>query len=148
MAIVPKLLLLVPDSGTLIGLQALTGPTASPRQGPLSVITPIVAERLAQLQTVQYDPMGAAPPKLVKKILDLKFVEMRELLPEAWPDDPQTTPDLSGQQRHVHHPPITNIITWLECFGRMAAILCTKYPEKAIELWAYQSSILKAAKNF
>lgn len=148
MANIPELPLLAPGSGTLTGSQALTGPTASPRHGPLSTIMPIVVGRSAQPQPAQYDPTAAVPPKLVKKILDLEFVEMRELVPEAWQDDPQAAPDLSGQRRHVHRPPITDILTWLDCFGRMAAILCTKYPEKATELWAYQSSILRAAKNF
>ena len=30
----------------------------------------------------------------------------------------------------------------------MAAVLSTKYPNKAPELWAYQSSILRAVKNY
>lgn len=148
MANVPELPLLVPGSTALIGSQTLMGPAAPSRQGPLSTVTPIVTGQSAQFHLAQYDPTAAVPPKLVKKILDLEFVEMRELLPEAWQDDPQTAPDSSGQRRHAHRPPISDILTWLECFGRMAAILCTKYPEKSTELWAYQSSILRAAKNF
>ena len=37
---------------------------------------------------------------------------------------------------------------WLECYARMASVLVTRFPEKAPELWAYQSTILKAAHNY
>ena len=111
MAYAPELPLLVPSSTALICSQALMGPAAPSRQGPLSTVTPIVTGQSVQLQQVQYDPTAAVPPKLVRKILDLEFVEMRESLPEAWQDDPQTAPDSNGQQRHAHRPPISDILT-------------------------------------
>ena len=99
-------------------------------------------------QSSQYDPTAALPPKLVTKILNLEFVETRELLPDAWQDIPHRASELVGQQCHTRRPPVTDIITWPECFGCIAVVLCTKYPEKASEIWAYQTSILRVAKRF
>ena len=92
-----------------------------------------------------YDSVAALLPKLVKRILGLEFVEMAELLPETWPED---NGEAGHHHRRTRHPPVTEILTWLECFASMAAVLSTKYPEKAGELWAYQTSILRAARNF
>ena len=43
---------------------------------------------------------------------------------------------------------MTNIRSCLECYGRMAAVLATRFPEKAAELWAYQTTILHAAHAY
>ena len=48
----------------------------------------------------------------------------------------------------VPKPPVMDIKLWLECYSRMAAILVTHFPEKGPELWAYQTTILKAAHNY
>ena len=87
------------------------------------------------------------PPKMVKRFLALEFVEMSELRADVWPDDPAPT-DSSHTPRRPGHPPVINIKTWLECFARMAAVLVSRFPEKAPELWAYQSTILNAAHSY
>ena len=94
-----------------------------------------------------YDPMVALPPRLVKRILNLEFLEMSELLLDAWPDEASSA-DPGHPHRRTRRPPVTDILSWLEAFGRLASVLCSKYPEKAAEFWAYQSSILRAVKNF
>ena len=68
---------------------------------------------------------------------------MAELTTDAWPQIRLTSPvaPLAG-------PPITDIFIWLDCYSRMAPILATRFPEKASELWAYQATILRAAKNY
>ena len=63
---------------------------------------------------------AALPTRLVKKILDLKFVDMAE----------------------------TRISQWLERFSLMAAILTTRFPEKAPEFFAYQAMIVRAERNY
>ena len=95
-----------------------------------------------------HDPTAALPQKLVSRILGLEFVEMSELTTDVWHDESHATPDGAGIRRRARHPPVTDIMTWLEGFARMAAILCTKFPDKAPELWAYQSTILRAARNY
>ena len=94
-----------------------------------------------------YNPAATLPPKVVKKIMALEFVEMAELRADIWPDD--STPADSGSiSRRPSKPPITNIRSWLECYARMAAVLTTRFPEKAAELWAYQTTILHTAHAY
>ena len=95
-----------------------------------------------------YNPAAALPPKVVKRVLALEFVEMSELRADIWPDEPPATDGGHPTARRPAKPPITNIRTWLECYGRMAAILCSRFPNKAPELWAYQTSILHAAHAY
>ena len=72
---------------------------------------------------------------------------MAELLPDTWQDE--SSPSEPGQPlRRPRRMPVTEILPWLECFARLASVLCTKYPSKAGELWAYQTSIIKVARNF
>eukprot|EP00731_Ephydatia_muelleri_P029970 Em0021g493a len=55
---------------------------------------------------------------------------------------------LSSSRRVVRRAPITEITLWLEGFGRLASVLTSRYPGKAAEMWAYQSSIIHAARNY
>ena len=91
-----------------------------------------------------YNPTATLPPKVVKKLLSLEFVEMNELRADIWPDDPRGghTPRRPGK------PPVTNIRTWLESYGHMAAVLTSQFQEKAAEFWAYQTTILHAAHAY
>ena len=94
-----------------------------------------------------YNPTAVLPQRVVKKILDLEFVEMAELTTDAWQDDlPSEPPNLP--RRPTRRAPVTDISVWLECYSRMAAIIVTRFPEKAPELWAYQATILRAARNY
>ena len=92
-----------------------------------------------------YNPAAGLPSKLSRRILDLEFVEMSDLLPDSWQEEAQTLVvfDTQGRRSMVH-----DISQWIECFSRMAAVLSTRYPEKSPELWAYQASIVRAARNF
>ena len=94
-----------------------------------------------------YDLVAALPSKLVKCILSLEFVEMAELLPEARPEE-SAAADTGHQHCRTRHLPVTDILTWLECYTSMAAVLSTRYPRKVLGFWAYQASVLRAAKNF
>ena len=69
-----------------------------------------------------YDPMVALPPKLVKCILNLEFLKMSELLPDAWPDEASSA-NVGHPHRHIRCPAMTDIVSWLEAFGRLAAVL-------------------------
>ena len=72
---------------------------------------------------------------------------MAELRPDAWPEE-SAAADGGHQHRRTRHLPVTDILTWLECFVIMAAVLSTRYLGKVSEFWAYQTSILRAARNF
>ena len=102
-------------------------------------------------------PCGKAPycqfdhdtllPKVVWRIMSLEFVEMAELRADIWPDE-SVAPETIQPPRRPGKPPVTNIRSWLECYGCMAAVLSTRFQEKAAELWAYQTTILHAAHAY
>lgn len=89
------------------------------------------------------------PPKLVSKIRKLEFIEMHELLPENWPD--LTTEEESkyyatfGKKKP---PPVTNILTWVECYASLASVLATTYPTFIPEFMAYLSTIVKCHRRY
>ena len=80
-----------------------------------------------------YNPTSAISGRLVKKILDMEFIEMSEIAAHDVGQE-KSRPGSSAR------PPITNISQWVERFSIMAAaILVTWFPEKAPELFAYQA---------
>ena len=95
-----------------------------------------------------YNPAASLPPKTVKKILNLEFVEMSELRADMWVEEPLVAEGGHPPRWAPVKPPVTDIKLWLECYARMAAILVTRFPEKGPELWAYQTTILQAAHNY
>ena len=60
-------------------------------------------------------------------------------------DDVATGPGLPAVPARL---PVTDISQWLERFSLMAAILTTRFTEKAPELFAYQHSIIRAEHNY
>ena len=37
---------------------------------------------------------------------------------------------------------VPDVMSWAQCFSHFAAIITQKYPSKAKELWAYQSTVI------
>ena len=72
---------------------------------------------------------------------------MGELWADIWPEEPISR-NTSSTPRRPGKPPVTTIRSWLECYNRMAAILTSRFPEKAAELWAYQTTIIHAAHTY
>ena len=72
---------------------------------------------------------------------------MGELRADIWPEEPVSS-DTGGAPRRTSKPPVTTLRVWLECFGRMAAVITYRLPEKAAELWAYQTTIIHAAHSY
>ena len=72
---------------------------------------------------------------------------MGELRADIWPEEPISR-NTSSTPRRPGKPPVTTIRSWLECYSRMAAILTSRFPEKAAELWAYQTTIIHAAHTY
>ena len=95
-----------------------------------------------------YNPAAALPPRVVKRILALEFTEMSELRADIWPDDNVSSEEAATSRRRLGKSPVMDIRIWLECFARLAAVLVTRFPEKAPELWSYQTSIVKAAHTY
>lgn len=85
-----------------------------------------------------FNPTAVLPPKVVRRILELDFLEMAEVTL-----DPEPSPVLGRPA-----PPITDISKWVERYSLMAATLATRFPEKAPELFAYQATIVRAERNY
>ena len=88
------------------------------------------------------------PVKLVKRILkgdmaeflkDNMEVERRRALAEPG----------TGQSLRAHHPQreVPDVLSWLRCFSIYAAVICSKWPEKKMQLFAYQEMILREARR-
>ena len=74
---------------------------------------------------------------------------MADMLPDAWQEESQSGTDGNPMVRRlVRRTPLTEITLWLEGFAQLASVLTTKHPTKSAELWAYQSAIIRAARNF
>ena len=78
------------------------------------------------------------PARLVKKILDLEFVEMLELVPDSWRSE-----EADCCSTHSSHSPrrgpVTNILLWLECYPSLVAVLASRYPTKVAHFMTYVS---------
>ena len=89
-----------------------------------------------------FNPTASLPAKLVKRILDLEFVEMADITTD------ETPPTEPGRPPAPARLPITNISQWVERFSLMAAVICSRFPHKAPELLAYQATIVRAERNY
>ena len=74
---------------------------------------------------------------------------MAELSVDIWDQETTTQLDSSGLLPHrPRRAPITHITIWVECYSQMAALLSTRFPEKAPEFWVYQATIIRASRNY
>ena len=88
------------------------------------------------------------PPKLVKRILELEFIDMGELLPDTWQIQDQEDQKCCHQRPGRRRGPILDILLWVECFSTMVSVLSTCFPHKTPQLMAYQHTIIKAHRAF
>ena len=107
-----------------------------------SASTPMVKPVQALTFPGPYNPAASLPAKIVKQILDLEFVEMSEVGVDVEP--PSTPSRMPAPSRF----PVSDISVWIERFSLMAAVLVSRFPDKATELFAYQASIVRAERNY
>jgi len=75
------------------------------------------------------------PLRLVKKILNLEYVEMAELLPEYWELDEFESRCCGSQStKSSRRGPVTDILVWLDGYSSLVSVLCSMYPHKFINL--------------
>ena len=135
-----------PEPGSSTGLHLLASVVSSAHagSGPLPYSEPqskaVPGPALASRGP--YNPAAVLLTKVAKRILDLDFVEMSEI---ALDDPPVQVP---GQPPLPARPPVQDISVWVEKYSVMAALLASRFPEKAPELFAYQASIVRAERNF
>ena len=83
------------------------------------------------------------PAKMVKRILKGEFIDMAEFLKDnAEAERRRATVGESGQAVRGSRREIPDFESWLQCFSAYAAVICSRYPDKARELWAYQSFMI------
>ena len=79
------------------------------------------------------------PPKVVKKILNLEYIEMAELLPEYWGAEEPESPCCSiHTSKSSQRSPVTDILVWLDCYASLVSVLCSVHPHKFSHFMAYQ----------
>ncbi len=87
------------------------------------------------------------PAKLVAKIRSVKFVELKELLP----DNVAASEQNAGIARPQNHLPkqreVTSILTWISAFLTYTAILAEAFPARTKELMAYSRLIVRGASR-
>lgn len=90
--------------------------------------------------------LALIPPKLVQKILRGDFVDMHELLPEAW-----RTEEARDSRCRSFCPKrglVIDIALWTECYASLVTVLSTKYPDKAPQFMCYLRTIVRTSHNF
>eukprot|EP00731_Ephydatia_muelleri_P011099 Em0005g1685a len=140
------------DTSKALSTSVFDVPTFTPQASsegqlevPLSGLVPVSLSHTPP----SFDPIAGLPARPVKRILKFEFVEMADMLPDAWQEESQSGTDGNPMVRRlVRRAPLTEITLWLEGFARLASVLTTKHPTKSAELWAYQSAIIRATRNF
>ncbi len=75
--------------------------------------------------------------KVAKKIIELEFVEMSEVMMGL------TSPRPFPPSR----PPIISISQWTERFATLTALLSMQFPLKAPEIFAYLAAVLRQSET-
>ena len=94
------------------------------------------------------DGLSPVPAKLVTKILRRDFVEMGELLPEfhalSRDEDGASRSDTKSHRSWS----VTDILTWLQCFGTYVGVLAPSQPDLVPELMSYMSLIIRVSQEY
>jgi len=93
-------------------------------------------------------PALALPAKLIKKIVELEYIEMSELLPEAWRSGQDEDQRCCHQRKGQRRGPVTDILLWVECYTSMVSVLSTRYADKTPQFMAYLRTIVRAQRTF
>ena len=81
--------------------------------------------------------------KLAQRICQWEYIDMAELLPEA-----QLFGVTEDGRQGDRKPTVTDILTWVQCFGIYISVLTPCYPEAIPELITYMIKIVGQAKRF
>ena len=99
------------------------------------------------------ESLPVVPEKLVKKILKGDFIDMADLLKDNLEAERRRYSQEQGVgQPSYGQPPyykreVPDMLSWLTCFSLYAAVITSKYPQKAKELWAYQAMMVSEQRR-
>lgn len=89
------------------------------------------------------------PPKLVKKILDLEYIDMSELVPDSWRfQDRELESSKCCMSKRPKRGPVSDILLWSECYATLVSVLGERYPTKIVGFMSYFKTILRASRCF
>ena len=125
---------------------------AEPEKVDLPAATPKKLEGPAESAFILSEALPVVPAKLVKRIQKAEYVDMAELLKDNMEAERRRMlSDSAFPQSHLTNRPvrreIPDMLSWLQCFSLYAAVVASKYPEKARELWAYQATLIGEARR-
>ena len=128
---------------------------AEPKKLDLPAITPKKieeSEESAESAFILSEALPPVPAKLVKRIQKAEYVDIAELLKDNMEAERRRMlSDSAFPQTHFTNRPVRREIpdrlSWLQCFSLYAAVVASKYPEKAEELWAYQATLIGEARR-
>ena len=161
----------MPSSGSLMGLpvvscgqSAIRGSTIScTTQGTLGISTSSTTAdtsttwlrlgtepslpQLPQRTQGVYVGAGNSPvsSKLADRIRRWEFIDMADLLPEVRLSDREGEAEKLLQKRPRC---VTDIWSWLHCFGTYVSVLGPFYPQAIPELMAYMSLIIRCSQDY
>ena len=138
----PTLPPLAPGSGST----ASTAITWSTGTAPKPAVSPSLSSQPLPFRMASSLP--PVPPKLVRKIQALEFVEMRELLPDnlAPVERLEALPVHMGQSaRNPEQREIASLHTWTSSFATYVAVLSQAHPSRVVDMLAYMRIIIREA---
>ena len=94
------------------------------------------------------DGMPPVPAKLAAKVRRWEFVEMGELLPEFWVGQPRELEREASRGRTRQARQVTDVFTWVQCFGTYVAVVAPVEPLAVPELMAYMGTIVRVSQDY
>ena len=122
--------------------------TTSPAQGPSSNGLPGPQGPSATTGgSFLGDTMCPLPEALRKRILNLEYIDMADLQPEAWLFDGGAEDKTLASLFKKRKEPVTDILVWVQCYNAMVAVLTERFPQFIHQFLAYQSHIIRSYKK-
>ena len=94
------------------------------------------------------DGLPPVPAKLAAKIRKGEFVEMGELLPEFWSSHREEDTEGKHEAKVRRSRKVTDIFTWLQCFGSYVSVRAQYTPSLIPELMAYMAAIVRVSQDY
>ncbi len=156
LAAMPSVQVFSLDNPTAQAAPAVAPTPAALVTNPTSVVQAVTAAKQYSVPAGMFlaDGFIPLPMRLVQRILALEFVEMADLLPEAWLSEVTEPEGASGKCCGAsilpkrRRAPVTDILTWAQCFASLVGVLSTRYPQHVPSLMAYQAIIIKSSRDF
>jgi len=140
----------IPGSSTVFLNLPTFNTSTTPSHTAAGSIATAATFPLLQVNVQQSPPYPQTiPPKVVKKILSLEYIDMAELLPKYWDyDEPESHCCGSHSTRTTRRSPVSNILIWLDFCALLVAVLCSVHPNKVGEFMPYQKTIISAYQKY